>query len=53
MAKDLISFPDLTRDLGGFDLLASAARKAEGAQERKDVFKARWNRARSRGLSFE
>ena len=41
MAKDLISFPDLTRDLGGFDLLASAARKAEGAQERKDVFKAR------------
>ena len=41
MAKDLVSFPDLTRDLGGFDLLASAARKANGETESKDLFRAR------------
>ena len=41
MAKDLISFPDLTQGLGGFDLLAAAARKANGETESKDLFRAR------------
>ena len=41
MAKEIISFPDMVTDLGGFDLLASAALKANGQKENKDIFKAR------------
>ena len=41
MAKDLVSFPDLTNDLGALDLLAAAARKSIGQKENKDTFKAR------------
>ena len=41
MSKELVSFPDLAGDLGGYDLLASAVRKSAGQQENKDVFKAR------------